>query len=207
MALSEIIGKIDAYLLCLRNARDILSPPNAEGRRERAPRRKKMSTRDIAAPSSRPRIQRDGSKGSARQEALVRGRIDPVSRPPRSAVSPTAKVPEQATIALTASAPQQAAGRAVSSSSREKPQSIPVRARAARKTMTSKPAKVIPAIALAGSNPARIVVVSAEEVRSSRERAAESKIVQHPVPASRLTGRGAFDALFRDDTDSSKTRE
>ena len=62
-----------------------------------------------------------------------------------------------------------------------------------------------PAIALAGPVHSKIVVVSAEQAQRERERAARSA-VQHPrVPAIGLTGRAAFEALFNDGSDASKT--
>ena len=54
-----------------------------------------------------------------------------------------------------------------------------------------------PAIALAGHSGARIVVVPADEVRRERERAAQPEVRRPRVPASGLTGRLAFEALFK----------
>lgn len=54
-----------------------------------------------------------------------------------------------------------------------------------------------PAIALAGSRGAKIVVVPAEQVRRERERAAQPEVRRPRVPASGLTGRLAFEALFK----------
>jgi len=60
-----------------------------------------------------------------------------------------------------------------------------------------KPDAAKPAIALAGPAGARIVVVSAEQVRREREKAAQAKVERPRVLGTGLTGRLAFEALFK----------
>lgn len=62
-----------------------------------------------------------------------------------------------------------------------------------------------PAIALAGRVPSKIVVVSAEQAQRERDRAAQSVVQRPRLPAIGLTGRAAFEALFNDGSDTSKT--
>jgi hypothetical protein len=62
-----------------------------------------------------------------------------------------------------------------------------------------------PAIALAGLVHSKIVVVSAEQAQREWERAAQSEVRRPRVPATGLTGKRAFEALFNDGNDTSKT--
>ena len=61
-----------------------------------------------------------------------------------------------------------------------------------------------PAIALAGRVHSKIVVVSAEQVQRERERAAQPAVQYTRVPGNSLTGRAAFEALFKDGSNTSK---
>jgi hypothetical protein len=60
---------------------------------------------------------------------------------------------------------------------------------------TPDPAKA--AIALAGPVNSKIVVVPAEQVRRERERVAHPQVRQPRAPAFGLTGKLAFEALFK----------
>jgi hypothetical protein len=72
-----------------------------------------------------------------------------------------------------------------------------VRHRTSKSNASTKPNAAKPAIALAGSAGAKIVVVPAEQVRREREQAAHPEVRRPRVPASGLTGRLAFEALFK----------
>jgi hypothetical protein len=50
----------------------------------------------------------------------------------------------------------------------------------------------------------KVVVVSAEQVQREREQAAHPTIRRPRTPSSGLSGRLAFEALFKDETDPSK---
>ena len=65
------------------------------------------------------------------------------------------------------------------------------------KSKGTKPDAAKPAIALAGPAGAKIVVVPAEQVRRERERSAHPEVRRPRVQASGLTGRLAFEALFK----------
>ncbi len=72
-----------------------------------------------------------------------------------------------------------------------------VRHRTPKPALEPKPDPAKPAIALAGPQGAKIVVVPAEQVRREGEEAAQPEVRRPRVPASGLTGRLAFEALFR----------
>jgi hypothetical protein len=72
-----------------------------------------------------------------------------------------------------------------------------VRLRTSKSKAGTTPDAAKPAIALAGPAGAKIVVVPAEQVRRERERAAQPEVRRPRVPSSGLTGRLAFEALFK----------
>jgi len=72
-----------------------------------------------------------------------------------------------------------------------------VRLRISKSNPGTKPDAAKPAIALAGAAGAKIVVVPAEQVRREREQATRPEVRRPRVPASGLTGRLAFEALFK----------
>jgi hypothetical protein len=72
-----------------------------------------------------------------------------------------------------------------------------VRHKTPKPTVDAKPDAAKPAIALAGPARAKIVVVPAEQVRREREREAQPEVRRPRVPAPGLTGRLAFEALFK----------
>jgi hypothetical protein len=51
----------------------------------------------------------------------------------------------------------------------------------------------------------KIKVVSAEQVKREREQAARPQIRPQRTPVAGLSGRPAFEALFKDEADPSKT--
>ena len=86
----------------------------------------------------------------------------------------------------------------MSLSDKPKPLTESTHRRTVRKTTETKPEKIKPATALTGPMPPRVVVVSAEEVKRERDRAAHSEVRRHRMPATGLSGRLAFEALFKD---------
>ena len=72
-----------------------------------------------------------------------------------------------------------------------------MRDRSPKSTAGTKPDAAKPAIALAGPRGAKIVVVPAEQVRREREQAAQPKVQRPRVLGAGLTGRLAFEALFK----------
>jgi hypothetical protein len=86
---AEIISEIDAYLLCLRQALDLLSARLTGGRHERAPLHEKKIKVMKTAPtvSSRPRIQKNIASGSVvREGKILEKPVDPVSPGPSPVV-------------------------------------------------------------------------------------------------------------------------
>jgi hypothetical protein len=80
-----------------------------------------------------------------------------------------------------------------------------VRHRTAKPALGNEPNANKPAIALAGPMNAKIVVISAEQIQREREKAAHPAIRRPRLPASGLSGRRAFEALFRNQADPTKT--
>jgi len=210
MPIVDIIHEIDAYLLCLRHARDLLSAPVTESRGKRAHRsqRKVQAAKADHVLSSKPRIQKNRSRSDrpALQGKVAKKRADSVS-PIRNAVTTEAAVPEKLRIAATERAPRQAVERIIASPGRHKSPVKRERRSAAKPASRAKLDDVKPAIALAGSMSSKIVVVSAEQAQRERKQVAQSEVRRPRVPAAGLTGRLAFEALFKDATDSASTSE
>ena len=208
MTVAEIINEIDAYLLCLRHARDLLLAPMTEARRERESRRKTAvkASKPGRPLSSKPRIRENKSRFDpmVAPATTPRQNVDPDSQV-RGSVGPQAAVPEQPPVAVTAQKPQQDVPiERLPSSDRQMSST-----RTARRRVTKRAFGTIletkPAIALAGPVHSRILVVSAEQAQRERERAAKSESRRPRVPATGLTGKLAFEALFNDGNDTSKT--
>lgn len=199
MPLAEIIREIDACLLFLRQARDLLSVPLTEARRERKPLdKKKVKVRKTAlAASSNPRI----SKKTFRSNPLVRGekmaeeRVDSVSEV-RGQKAHQATNPEPPLIAVMASPRTVETGKRPSGEQR--PPTLSMRRQTAPRPLGAKARNIKPAGALTNSMSSKIVVLSAEEAKHARERAAHSEVQRPPVHTSGRTGRLAFEALFKD---------
>jgi len=83
MTIAEIINEIDACLLCLRHARDLLLAPMTGARREREPRRKRVVK---ASKTGRPLSSNVIRENKSRFDPMVaptttpKQRVDPVSR-------------------------------------------------------------------------------------------------------------------------------
>jgi hypothetical protein len=131
--------------------------------------------------------------------------LDSVSRI-RGSVVPQAAVPQQMPVAVTAQKPQQDVRIERLPASDQQMSST----RTVGQPVTKRPFGTIlekskPAIALAGPVHSRIVVVSAEQAQRERERAAQSEVRRPRPPGTGLTGKLAFEALFNDGNDASKT--
>jgi hypothetical protein len=209
MSIAEIMSEIDAHLLRLRNARDLLLTPMRGARRKSKPRRKRTVVADKTGRplSIKPRILNDESRFD-RMVALVttpKQRLDSPSQVCDS-VAPKAAVPRELPVAVTVQRAQQDVRiERLPAPDRQIPST-----RIGRRPVT-KPAfgttleNSKPAIALAGPVDSKIGVVSAEQAQRERERAAQSAVQRPRVPAIGLTGKAAFEALFNDGRDTSKT--
>jgi hypothetical protein len=200
MPLEEIITQIDAYLSQLREARELLLDARTEAPPKRVPRpRRKALPRQADPGSSRGlRAGKNKSRSDGLQAHLKRGteRVEISSQVPGSVMRPVPYL-EQAAVAQ----PERAVPenfvikRLPSKGSRTSIRSMGYKN--AKPTAGTKPDAPKPAIALAGSGGAKIVVVPAEQVRREREQAAQPEVRRPRVPATGLTGRLAFEALFK----------
>ncbi len=207
MPIAEIISEIDAYLLCLRHARDLLSAPMTRVRRTKAPRGKKKVnvTKTAPAVSSRPRIPEKKSRSNSlvRRGKKVEEHVDFVPQL-LSSVSHQVAEPEQPPIMAVALEVPPVIETEVFTSIQER---LPIQSRphqstprrAAPRTFAPKLENLKPTTALTGSMSSRIVVVSAEDAKRERERAAQPEVRPRRMPSSGLTGRLAFEALFKDE--------
>jgi hypothetical protein len=203
MSTAEIITEIDAYLLCLRQARGLLAGPEGIARR-RHPLRKRAvakATEATLAPPPVARIRQVKARQKAVQQTTnaVNKAIDLVAVPdtmtagqiaspqPEAAV-PQSPIEKDARLSAGRNRTQNA-GRQQSGGQEQ--------------ATTSEQAKSVNAIS--GSAPFRVVVVSAEEARKAREQAAYSIVKRPRASVAGLTGRKAFEALFNDESNSSAT--
>ncbi len=204
MTIAAIVNEIEAYLLCLRHARDLLLAPMTEARRRKRVVRASKTGRPL---SSRPRIRENKARfdGMVAPTTTPKQRLDSVSRV-RGSVARQAAVPQQMSVAVTAQKPQQDVGIERLPASDQQMSST----RTVRRPVTKRAFGTIlenskPAIALAGLVHSKIVVVSAEQAQRDRERAAQSEVRRPRPPATSLTGKLAFEALFNEGNDTSKT--
>ena len=200
MAIADIIKEIDAYVLSLRHARELLLPTSESGHKEKLNLKKRAP-----APSGKPPMLENESRISrpATVRKILKERVEPVPVIHRSVSRHDAKTgqPEIAPADLpqAQNAPQETLSSIETNSSVRS-----VRGSIRKPAFGRQANHVKPAIALAGSMDSRIVVVSAQEAQRERDQAAQSQVRRPRVPAVGRTGRLAFEALFRDETDPSK---
>ena len=200
MPLDGIIDEIDAYLSRLRQARELLLDQRTEAPQKGVPRRKrKVAPREADPASSRGR-RADKNKSRSNHSAahLNKGteRVEISAQVPISATQHASDLEQAAVPPPERAIPQSVVvkrfpSKALSTSIRS------VRHRTPKSNAGAKPDAAKPAIALAGPGGAKIVVVPAEQVRREREQAAQPEVRRPRVPASGLTGRLAFEALFK----------
>jgi hypothetical protein len=197
----DIINQIDAYLTRLRLARDILakSLPDSPAKRKRKTRTV-VSAKAQRSASSRSKVLR-GSRTSAQKPAV------PVEHIP---ISPTAPVENVASLSDLVSiiVPE---GPALPNANTERLPSVPDiniqrlpyrRPRGSLKPAYTRSLRVSEPThstgALVGSVNSKIVVVSPEQARKERERTSQIEIQPRGAFKSGLTGRLAFESLFKD---------
>jgi hypothetical protein len=197
MPLEEIINEIDAYLSRLRHARKLLLDQRTEAPQKRVPPRKGKARIRQADPISSRKSRADKTASNHSVARLKTGtkRVDTDDQV-SSAATDHALDSEQPMIAE----PERGISQTLvvkklpSKGPRSSIRSMGYRT---PKPAALKPDGAKPAIALAGPTSTKIVVVPAEQVRRERERAAHPKVGRPHVPSSGLTGRLAFEALFR----------
>jgi len=187
MTIHEILEQIDAYLLLLYQAREILSNPGRANSATRNTRCKK-STRKSRIQSSTSVSISDLPQSSVRDQparekrAVLRSNTLPLVDLPNSngTVSPTENV---------------AAGEIV--------KRVPERrGTSSKRVALHRRAKPIDQDALKSKTPlshpvrSKVVVISAEQLRLERERSAKPLVARPRSPGSVATGRLAFEALF-----------
>jgi hypothetical protein len=200
MAITDIINEIDAYLARLREARNLLSTPATQARRQRAPRvvtTVNVRKRVPSAPGTR-RVSRKKSRpnGAVPKEKIADKLNESIAKLRGPEVRPAVEPP---VVMPTAPTPLRAIEKA--------PSYLPTkstRRRTVRQTFTRKPA--IAATALSGATSSKIVVVSAAEAQRERQRTAHAEAERPRVPATGLNARQAFEALFKNGTDASSKR-
>ena len=196
-----MIAEIDAHLRCLRQTRDLLAGSNKVARlRDSSHRHAPIEVTETAsARSARVQI----PKIKTRQRA-ARRMTNSESNAVDLIVAPESLTAVQATQFQPRTTEQQSppAESAPFLAGENRGQEAKHERSGWRKQATaSESAK--PANALGGSVPFRVVVVSAEEAQKTRDRAMPSAVMQPRKPASGLSGRLAFEALFKVGSDSS----
>lgn len=203
VSLSEIINEIDVYLLGLRQARDLLKASTMTEQRSRgrtairAPKR--VRTRRNVQPRPEKKL----------LTAITTRQPKPSAENVSSSqnqVSVTIESVERKESAL--STPEPALRHAEGTPSVQK-ENRPAPAQARRLVRREKtPGKSKfpkPEMTARGPVPAGWIVVSAEEAKRQRERAARPAQLHSVTPSIGSTGRRAFEALFRDTSESAGT--
>ncbi len=199
MPIPEIIDEIDAYVSRLRQAREILLDRSTEAPQTRVPRgkRKARARQDEPVLSGKTWAAKNKSRSNHPAAHLNREteRVDVAAQVP-SSVMQDGSDPEQPATAQPELilAPSVVIKRFPSKGQRTSVRSMRHRT---PKPAPEKPDAARPAIALGRPVNSKIVVVPAEQVRREREQAAQPEVRRARVPASGLTGRLAFEALFK----------
>lgn len=204
MPIADIIGEIDSYLSRLRQARELLSERRTEESPKQVARRKrKVTVRKPEPASSRSRRTNKNKSRSNRPVAHL--------KQVRMHVEVNAQVP-----AIVSNSLPHSKQPVIAEPERAMPQNIvitrlpasrrisSIRAahrRTGKPALRSKPDPLKPAIALAGPTNTKIVVVSAEQMKREREQVALQPVLRPRPPASGLSGRLAFAALFKDENE------
>jgi hypothetical protein len=200
MAIAEIINEIDTYLSRLRQARKLLLDRMTEAPYKNAPRREGKVTVGQADPESSRR--RRAVKNKSRSNGHVAHRKgekewrDPANQDSSHVRHHNSHLERPAVADLGRTMPlsvviKRLPSKGPNTSIRS------VRHRTPKSNADTKPDAAKPAIALAGLAGAKIVVVPAEQVRRERERVAQPEVRRPRVPTPGLTGRLAFEALFK----------
>jgi hypothetical protein len=214
MSLADIVSAIDAYLLRLEQARDLLMGSTVAGRS--GSRRRATST------TSARQSQRSEQDAGARTRKATKSSLQASSGPvkpaaaPRTVPAPTLAHPSPAP-GVTRPAPTPVVGRPAPAPGGMQPaqatgaDQIPVtvevkklraagpqRRRFSLRTATPKAKPAEPQSALGGAVPTGWVGVSADEARRAREQhvVRPAAPVHFEAPATAPAGRQAFEAIF-----------
>jgi hypothetical protein len=206
----DIINQIDAYLSSLRLARNLLSKSLAGPRSKGVvtKRKKALKTGPVVSTKSRVRIPSRARVQPASQMGAKKRVASDANIPgsPAPQVEALASLPMATSTTVPESIPLPKVGRGLLPYVGPRSSIRPSRTRsltASKPTFRASLETTKPAIALAGPVNSRIVEVSAEQARRDRERAAPPEVQPRMIRRSGLTGRLAFEALFRDTSDRS----
>ena len=212
MPIDDILTEIDSYLSELRQARDLLVPLIAL--RSKKPRRKTRNQKPTekarkASPAELKKLAlEEKERPSGRKSPTVRIDKKPATQPSRSGAGTVAKE----TVSRGAAEIEGVNAAAVEQKSGPESQATKVRTIPAKtiRRRTAIPARAKPenkpATALSGAMHSRIVVVPAEQLRKEREQAAATEAPRPRVFPSGLTGKRAFEALFKDAPEAGPAR-
>ena len=221
MAIADIIREIDAYIARLRQARDLLADSLADAFHARESYRTtkvRVGNTDRELPGKRRVADVESRLNSAEPNVKpARGTNDAASEQRRPVapedvealeplIAPPAPVPVEPLRPVETLRPVEALAPA---ETLERTELGTARRRASRRVAreSSKATAEIrkPANALTNSTASGIIVVSAAELQRERERAAQSVAVRPRVSWTGQTGRLAFEALFKNEPDTSQT--
>ena len=198
MAIADILIEIDAYLLRLHHARALLAPvkDTSPKRAHHVQKQTKVQKPDSSMTSkSRIREARSQSRppvATAPQvPALVSSRVDT----------------ERLTVVPAEAVPHHDLNPNMVPIKRLRPSLRGVRRGLAKPALGTEADRIKPAIALSGSMN-RIVVVSPEQLQQDRDRTANAvkpEVRRPRMPSTGLSGKLAFEALFNDTLDPSKS--
>jgi hypothetical protein len=207
VSLSEIINEIDAYLLSLRQARDLLTASTPTERRSRSHNRQ-------AALSARTRVRATRNTQPLPEKTLPAG--IPTRKPKpvvenlrgwQNRVSVRVEPAEKNELAHSAPEPALHQVDGAQSLQKENRRATPQRRRPVRQEKA--PAKpefsLKPATALSRPVPTGWIAVSAEEAKRQREPEAHRAPLRSGMPSRGSTGKRAFEALFGDVSESPRT--
>jgi hypothetical protein len=207
MPIAEIIHEIDVYLSRLRQARNLLLgriPGVPQGKH---PRRKKKAPVKRADPTLSTPLRAEGNKTRSSRPLAHRKEQQKVGSP-GTQVSGAVSSQTVKTEQLTKVEPERILPQGIVitrlPASRRTRSFRTVGHRSAKQAPRTNPGPVQPATALRGPTNARIVVVSADQVKRERAQAAQPVVRRPRIAPSGLSGRLAFEALFADSTDPSK---
>jgi hypothetical protein len=204
--LAEIINDIDEYLLRLNRARDLLAGSTMTAQRSQARSRKTAISSGKRVRATRnvpPRSEMKLPVGIKTRKAKPAS--EKLSRS-RNGVSVTVEVAER--IEPNPLAPERAPHQVEQALSVQKESArVTPRRRSAqqKKTPTKIDASPKPATASRRPVPTGWIVVSAEEAKRQREPQERLAQARSATPSRGLTGRRAFEALFGDTSESSRT--
>lgn len=200
MPIAEILNEIDACLSRLRQARELLLDQQMKAPPKKVAHVKgKVTPRRPDPASSRTRrAYKNKSRSNRPVGHLKRGtkRVEITPQVPSPVTHSVSHLEQPAIAPPEPTIPQSVViTRIPSKGFRTSIRSVGLRT--SNSNPGTKPDAAKPAIALAGAAGAKIVVVPAEQVRREREQAARPEVRRPRVPASGLTGRLAFEALFK----------